>query len=375
MARRILIVGGGVSGLTLSIALRQRGIEVDLVELRPDLTQEAGVGLSLQGNSLAALSRIGVADHCIRSGVPANHIILLTPDGKVLANQQLIPMGGPDFPGTVGISRNSLHAILLRAAREADVNMRLGETVNFFTSDSDDVTVGLAGGHEERYDLMVGADGAYSSIRAKLMPGLRPAHCGQAVWRAGVPRPTDTVTTELYAGGSFGVVGICPISSDTAYLYIVEAAEAGTRYAESELAKVMIEKLTSYKAPHIRQSVAELSSSKGISYRRLEWLLLPEPWHRGRVLLIGDAAHCNPPVLAQGAAMGIEDAVVLAELLSDGDSTEATLDRFNRRRFPRASLVVNNSVQLCEWEVKHAVTPQEIGRLMTESQLALSRPF
>jgi 2-polyprenyl-6-methoxyphenol hydroxylase-like FAD-dependent oxidoreductase len=92
-------------------------------------------------------------------------------------------------------------------------------------------------------------------------------------------------------------------------------------------------------------------------------------------LLIGDAAHCNPPVLAQGAAMGIEDAVVLAELLSADGSTEASLDQFNRRRFPRASLVVNNSVQLCEWEVKHSVSPQEIGRLMTESQQALSQPF
>lgn len=375
MTRRILVVGGGISGLTLGIALRQRGIEVDLVELRPDLTQDAGVGLSLQGNSLAALARIGVAEHCIRSGVPADHIVLHTPDGKVLANQQIVPMGGPEFPGTVGISRNSLHAILLQAARDASVNLRLGETVHFFASDSGGVTVRLAGGEEGRYDLMVGADGAYSSIRSKLLPDLTPAPCGQAVWRVGVPRPVDTVTTELYVGGPFGVVGICPISTDKAYIYIVEAAQARTRYAEAELAKVMIEKLTNYTAPHIRESVAHLPRSAGISYRPLEWLLLPEPWHRGRVLLIGDAAHCNPPVLAQGAAMGIEDAVVLAEVLSVGDSTEASLAQFNRRRFPRASLVVNNSVQLCEWEVKHTVSPQQIGRLMSASQQALSRPF
>jgi len=375
MNRRVLVVGGGISGLTLGIALRQRGIDVDLVELRPDLSQQAGVGLSLQGNSVAALARIGVAERCIRSGVAANHIVLHRPDGPVLANQSIILMGGPEFPGTVGISRNALHGILLDAAQTARVNVRMGATVESFTSDSSGVAVRLTGGSEGRYDLMVGADGAYSGIRAKLLPGLKPAPCGQAVWRAGVPRPAETITTELYVGGRFGMVGICPISVDKAYIYIVEAADADTRYPESELAAIMRDKLASYTAAHIRQCVAELPHAVGISYRPLEWLLVPEPWHRGRVLLIGDAAHCNPPVLAQGAAMGIEDAVVLAELLSADDSVEVSLERFNRRRFPRASLVVNNSVQLCEWEVKHAVGPQEIGRLMTESQHALSQPF
>jgi len=93
------------------------------------------------------------------------------------------------------------------------------------------------------------------------------------------------------------------------------------------------------------------------------------------VLLIGDAAHCNPPVLAQGAAMGIEDAVVLAESLAQIGAVEAALAQFAARRFPRASLVVRNSVQLCEWEVGHRVSPQQVGRLMHETQLALAQPF
>jgi 2-polyprenyl-6-methoxyphenol hydroxylase-like FAD-dependent oxidoreductase len=125
----------------------------------------------------------------------------------------------------------------------------------------------------------------------------------------------------------------------------------------------------------VRECVDHLPQSTAISYRHVEWLLLPAPWNQGRALIIGDAAHCNPPVLAQGAAMGIEDAVVLAELLAAAGSVDSALADFSARRFPRASLVVNNSVQLCEWEVKHLVGPQEIGRLMLDSQKALCQPF
>jgi 2-polyprenyl-6-methoxyphenol hydroxylase-like FAD-dependent oxidoreductase len=222
---------------------------------------------------------------------------------------------------------------------------------------------------------VVGADGVHSKTRAQLFRDTTPTFCGQVVWRAGVPRPKDILTTELHVGGPFGVVGICPVSMDAAYLYIVEGADPSMRYTDSELAAVMADKLQAYTSPLVRECVDHLPQSKAISHRHLEWLLLPAPWNHGRVLIIGDAAHCNPPVLAQGAAMGIEDAVVLAELLAAVGSVDSALADFSARRFPRASLVVNNSVQLCEWEVKHLVGPQEIGRLILDSQKALCQPF
>jgi 2-polyprenyl-6-methoxyphenol hydroxylase-like FAD-dependent oxidoreductase len=165
------------------------------------------------------------------------------------------------------------------------------------------------------------------------------------------------------------------VSREAAYIYIVEVASPEIRYNDDELATVLIEKLEPYTSSLVRACVQHLTRSDAISYRHLEWLLVPPPWYRDRVLIIGDAAHCNPPVLAQGAAMGIEDAIVLAELLTRVDSVDAALEQFMVRRNPRASLVVQNSVQLCEWEVKHLVGPQEIGRLMMETQKALSAPF
>jgi 2-polyprenyl-6-methoxyphenol hydroxylase-like FAD-dependent oxidoreductase len=371
----ILIVGGGISGLTLGIALRHAGIEVELAEIRHDLRQQPGVGLSLQGNCIAALARIGIANACLEKGMPNSYINLRRPDGALLAHQPLIPMGGPEFPGTAGISRNDLHAILLAAASEAGVKLRMGLSFKTFDSDQSGVEIEFTDGSRNRYALMVGADGAYSRTRTTLFPQIRPEPCGQAVWRAGVPRPADVVTTELHVGGPFGVVGICPVSREAAYIYIVEAASPDIRYNDDELAAVLIEKLEPYTSSLVRACVQHLTLSDAISYRHLEWLLVPPPWYRDRVLLIGDAAHCNPPVLAQGAAMGIEDAIVLAELLAQVEAVDAALEQFTVRRNPRASLVVRNSVQLCEWEVKHLVGPQEIGRLMMETQKALSAPF
>ena len=137
----MLIVGGGISGLTLGIALRRTGIEVEIVETKQDLRQQAGVGLSLQGNCIAALARIGVANACLEKGMPNSYINLRRPDGALLASQPIIPMGGPEFPGTAGILRNDLHAILLAAASEAGVKMRMGLSFKSFDSDQSGVEV------------------------------------------------------------------------------------------------------------------------------------------------------------------------------------------------------------------------------------------
>jgi 2-polyprenyl-6-methoxyphenol hydroxylase-like FAD-dependent oxidoreductase len=253
--------------------------------------------------------------------------------------------------------------------------LQLGRTIESFIGEAEGVVVRHQDGTRQRYDLLVAADGVHSKCRAALFPKARPAFCGQAVWRAAVPRPTQMQTTELHVGGEHGVVGICPISSAAAYVYIVESADPRTRYADDQIRAVMLGKLRGYGGELLRECIAHLEHSTSISYRHLEWLLLEDPWYRDRTIVIGDAAHCNPPVLAQGAAMGIEDAVVLAEELACAPSIDQALERCVRRRLPRAGLVVRNSVQLCQWEVDHSVGPQEVGRLMLESQHFLAHPF
>jgi 2-polyprenyl-6-methoxyphenol hydroxylase-like FAD-dependent oxidoreductase len=118
----------------------------------------------------------------------------------------------------------------------------------------------------------------------------------------------------------------------------------------------------------------QLDDPAKVSYRPLEWLLAPEPWGEGRVVLIGDAAHANPPVLAQGAAMGIEDAVVLAEEYARDLSAHDAITRFAKRRYERVKHVVEASCQLAKWEVDH--TPGvDVPRVMRDAAMRLAEPI
>jgi 2-polyprenyl-6-methoxyphenol hydroxylase-like FAD-dependent oxidoreductase len=372
---KVLVVGGGISGLTLAIALSKQDIDVVVVEVSTDVRNQAGVGLSLQGNSIAALGEIGLAEACIKEGMAANYLNIRKADGELLMHQPIMQMGGTGYPGTVGISRSSLHGILLDAMDTKNVIFKQGVTFVHMDENPDGVLVRFSDGTEGNFDFVVGADGLYSKVRRLLFPDVKPQHCGQSVWRAGVPRPKGNFTTELHFGGPFGAVGICPISIDDGYVYIVDKSEKGERHEGAESSREMLDKLQSYGGHLIESCKSSLLESNNVSFRPLEWVLVEEPWYKGRIMIIGDAAHSGPPVLAQGAAMGIEDAIVLSQELSKSDCLDDALSKFMSRRFARAKMVVENSLQLCRWEVEHSASPNEVSQLMIESQTLLSQPF
>jgi 2-polyprenyl-6-methoxyphenol hydroxylase-like FAD-dependent oxidoreductase len=311
----------------------------------------------------------------LKLGVPGNYLNVRRPDGHLIVRQQIRPMGGPSYPGTTGISRKSLHELLLGAALREGTALRQGTSIRSFEPHPDSVEVVFDDGSGTRYDLMVGTDGLYSRTRSALFPDVLPIFDGQAVWRAGIPRPLGNFATELHVGGPLGLVGLCPISEDKAYLYIVEGADRGTRHEGEGATTLMLNKLSDYSSPLVRAAARHLPESKTVTFRPLESILLPAPWYKGRVLLMGDAAHAGPPVLAQGAAMGMEDGVVFGQIAQSHAAVDDMLARFVERRFPRAEYVVRNSRQLCEWEVTHRGTPELVGKTMREAQQFLSQPF
>jgi 2-polyprenyl-6-methoxyphenol hydroxylase-like FAD-dependent oxidoreductase len=371
--RRVLVVGGGISGLTAATALAQAGIETDLVEIKPALGDEGGIGLSIMGNASIALARIGVARACVEAGMPADVIMLRRPDGAVLAKQPAPRLGWGTWPGMVGIARAAFHRILADAALASGVRIRCGTTLEICCEDSSGVEATLTDGATARYDLIVAADGIRSSLRERYFADApKPALTGQAVWRGAASLPPDITQMQLLLGGRHGAVGICPISPGKCYTYVVEAAPERLRFDDTELVEALRERLAGYGGPI--PAVAATLREGEISYRPLEWLLVSSPWYRGRIVLIGDAAHANPPVLAQGAAMGIEDAVVLAEELASQQHVEAALARFMERRFERVRLVVEMSCKLAKWEVDH--TPgTDVPGVMDRVNGVLTQPF
>jgi 2-polyprenyl-6-methoxyphenol hydroxylase-like FAD-dependent oxidoreductase len=348
--RNVLIVGGGAAGCAAAILLAQGGVAVDLVEIKPDVSA-LGSGITVQGNALRVLRRLGVWDEVAAAGYAFNTLGLRAPDaqGTLLVEMEDVRSGGPDLPATVGMYRPTLARILTDAAAAAGAKLRYGTTVQSLAQDSGGVDVTFSDGTASRYDLVIGADGIRSSVRSLVGIKLETRPTGMGIWRVFAPRPASVTRTDLYYHGACYIAGYCPTAEDSLYAYLVEDAQDRTQLTPEQKLEVMRELASHYHGPwdDIR---AVMTDPTTINYTRFETHLLEPPWHRGRVVLIGDAVHTCPPTIAQGAAMALEDAAVLAEvLLAAGTLDQATFDAFTNRRYERAKTVVDASVQLGQW--------------------------
>jgi 2-polyprenyl-6-methoxyphenol hydroxylase-like FAD-dependent oxidoreductase len=169
------------------------------------------------------------------------------------------------------------------------------------------------------------------------------------IWRVFTSRPASVTRTDLCYHGACYIAGYCPTADDSLYAYLVEDVQDRTHLTPAERLAVMRELASGYHGPW--DDIRDRMTNPGtINYTRFESHLLPPPWNRGRVVLIGDAVHTCPPTLAQGAAIALEDAIVLADVLLAADVIDQrAFDAFTARRYGRAKTVVDASVQLGQW--------------------------
>jgi len=369
---RVLIVGGGIAGGTLALGLAQRGVEVVLVELRPELGG-VGHGITLQGNALKAFHQVGVFDQLAEHGYAFDKLRLRTADGHVIAEIPAPPMGGAEVPPTMGAVRADLADILAGAVVAAGVDVRLGCTVTEIDDHGDSVTATLSDGSTEIVDLLVGADGIRSQVRRMIGIEDEPQPVGMGIWRTVAKRPPEMECSEMYYGGPKYKAGYTPISEDLCYAFLLEGNLDRSYVGERAAGKLLKEHGQGYGGiwGEVRDSLAD---DAVVNYQWIETICVQSPWFRGRTIIIGDAAHACPPLIAQGAAMCAEDAVVLADMLTSGDAIDAVLPAFMERRFPRVKMVLDNSLQLAEWEI-HPDTPgADPGRIMGQTLHALCEP-
>jgi 2-polyprenyl-6-methoxyphenol hydroxylase-like FAD-dependent oxidoreductase len=365
--RTVLVVGGGASGNAVTVLLRRAGLTVDLIEAKPDWNATTGSGITLQGNALRVLRELGVWDEVRASGFPFASLGVTAPDGTLLFVKEDIRTGGDDLPATLGMQRPQLQRILIDAVRASGATVRLGTTAEILEQDANGVRVRFSDGTEGRYDLVIAADGLNSATRAAIGIPDRPEPTGMAIWRTPAPRPEGVVRTDLAYGGPAYIAGYCPTSDTTLYAYVVEANRDRASIDPASYADEMRKLADGYGGvwTEIAQHITDPAE---VNYTWFQKLLVEGSWHRGRVVLVGDAAHCCPPTLAQGAAMSLEDASVLAELLtSDRPWDEELFQGYYERRVPRVRTVVEASVQLGQWQldgVRDADVPGLIGRTM-----------
>jgi 2-polyprenyl-6-methoxyphenol hydroxylase-like FAD-dependent oxidoreductase len=369
----VLVVGSGLAGTATAVHLAGRGVAVDLVEIKPDVAA-LGSGITLQGNALRELRTLGVWDQVRAAGYAFDVTGIRAPDpfGSVVAEIPDAKTGGPDLPAAMGMPRPELARILVDRAVEVGVKVRFGTTFTELDQDDDGVDVTFSDGSTGRYDLVVAADGLRSYTRRALGINLETRSVGMGIWRAFGPRPAGVTRTDLYYGGPSFIAGYCPTGEESLYAYIVEPAQDRSGLSPDEQLATMKRLAEAYHGPwdDIR---ATLTDPSRVNYTWFETHVLDAPWNRGRVVLIGDAAHTCPPTIAQGGAMALEDAAVLGELLTGHASLDQDLwDAFHARRYQRAKTVVEASNQLAQWQLDHV--QGDIPGLMRSIAMLTSQP-
>jgi 2-polyprenyl-6-methoxyphenol hydroxylase-like FAD-dependent oxidoreductase len=369
---RALVIGGGIGGMCAAIELRKRGVTVDLVEIDPQW-RVYGAGITISGPTLRAFKTVGVIDQIMAQGWCADGLDLFLANGAKLGHIESPRVAGPGIPGSGGIMRPVLARILTEATRASGTHVRLGVTFSHLKADGDGVSVSFTDGTSGRYDIVIGADGCHSKVREVLFPNApKPRFTGQACWRAVVPRPPEIECAAMYMGKEIKA-GVNPVSRDEMYLFFLDKREKPDYIEPEDWPAILRDELAEFSGPvaAIRDSITPQSR---IVYRPLFALLLPPPWHRGRAILIGDAAHSTTPHLASGAGIAVEDAVVLVEELERGGEVEQIFARFTARRFERCRLVVENSVRLGDIE-RTGGSAEEHQRVTGESVGALLAPI
>jgi len=366
--KRVLIVGSGIGGATAAYALRRAGVDVHCIDIKPGIPS-AGSGICLLHNTVRALDMIGLAEPCLDSGMRFDAFRQFDSSGQLLRSDPA--------PPSCGIRRPELARILESAAQGAGAVLDKGLTIEHLDDRGDCVEVKFSDGREATYDLVVAADGAYSKLRDQVFgTECRPHFAGQSVWRFNAPRPAQIDGFCLYRSPTGKTVGSFPTSENSCYLFYLENSVEPLRVQEDQASAMIRERLAEYTAPAVLEALEQVTDAKQVIFRPLDITLVPAPWYRGRVVLIGDAAHSPTPHMTSGGGMAIEDAVVLADCVSKTQSVNEALAMYSERRFERCKIICDASLQLCRFEQEDPLRNREkSAALLLKTYQYLGQPI
>ena len=372
MIDKALVIGGGVGGMSAALALTRQGVDVELADADPHW-RSYGAGISVTGLSLRAFDDLGILEEVGEKGFVGGGIRLRKPDGSVIMETPPIAADAAPIARSGGIMRPVLHEIMSRRVRDLGVRVTLGAEIAGLVQDDEGVDVAFPDGRCERFELVVGADGIFSKTRQTLFPDApQPKFTGQGCWRIVADRPAEVDRTEMWLGGPVKL-GFNPVSRDKMYAFILEHVPSNPWYEPEEQLAHVAELLKPY-GGYVAQVRERLGESSLVNYRPLEWVMLPTPWHVGRVVLIGDAVHATTPHMASGAGMAVEDGLVLADELARHADVGRALASFTARRFERARMVVENSVRIGEIEMAGG-NQMDANAMLGDTMHKLQQPY
>ena len=332
MTRRAVVVGGGIGGLAAAIGLRGTGWDVTVYEQADGLT-EVGAGIALWQNGLRALDDLGVGDAVRAVAGPGFGGAIRDVTGRVIANVD--PPRVVERYGGLGVVLHRADLIDLLAKSYGDVSV--GSRVTSVLPGDRRATV-VSPGDPVVADLVVGADGLNSVVRAVLHGSTPPRYTGVTAWRALVDFPAD----QLLPGETWGdgeTFGRVAVARDRAYVFGAARAPQGAR-APDEKAE-MLRRFGSWHVP-LPDIVASIESDAILRNDIFDRPVLRQ-WSRGCVTLLGDSAHPMAPALGQGACQALEDAAALARIVTPDRDVVDALSEYEAARSRRANRFVRQS--------------------------------
>lgn len=347
--REIIVIGAGIAGLASAIALAQRGAAVRVLERAPAL-REVGAGIQIGPNAVAVLEALGLRDAAeTRADLPRAIGLRDDATGRQIAR---IPLG-QDCVARYGrpywhFHRADLLEVLAEGAEEAGVEICLGEEVAAVENATSGGAVTLSGGRQGHAEIVVAADGLRSRVRTTRFSGTPPRYTGHVAWRGVVK--SDSLPQDFLSGTTCVFMGprrhlvTYPLRKGTLRNFVaIEERETWATEGWMEL-----DDPTNLRAA-FEGSGPEVRTLLEAVDRTFLWGLFdhaPLPsWVSGHVVMVGDACHPTLPFLAQGAAMGLEDAWVLAAELDTARDIESGLRAFEARRKPRTTRIQRASAR------------------------------
>ena len=333
---RVLIVGGGIAGLALATGLRRLGLAPIVVEQAPQFGA-VGAGIVLNANAMAMMDRLGLADAACDAGRRLSTGEVTDARGRCLSRLDFGELTA-DLGPTITIHRAALHEVLLSSCH--DLELHSGTTVEHLMDRGDVVEVKLSNGTAAEFDWVIGADGLRSRTRSQVFGETAPVYSGYTCWRFVVDCPPglDHMQEMWGRGLRFGLV---PLAENRVYGFTCANMPAGTEDPEEGRVDRFRSRFGGF-GGFVPAALEQITKPEQLIHNDLADLP-KHPWFKGRVLLIGDAGHATTPNMGQGAGMAIEDAAVLCEMLSGGESWTDVLPAFAARREPRVRFIVDQS--------------------------------
>jgi 2-polyprenyl-6-methoxyphenol hydroxylase-like FAD-dependent oxidoreductase len=348
---KVLIVGAGIGGLATAMALQKAGFHAELYEKAPALCG-IGAGISLWSNATAVLEKLGLLDEAVSKAGMYNALEVKSQRGELLMQSNV---GGRRTPA-VCIHRADLIGLLERGCAPGSIH--LNKTFERFEQTENGVTAFFECGETVECDVLIGADGINSRVRAQIKGDAKPVYRGYVVWRAvvdintndfGIKNPSET----WGAGNRFGLV---PMGKNRFYWYATNNQPENTNLSPAERKARLTSIFRDWHTPlpQIIQATAAENILQNDCYDRPP----SRGWSNGKVCLIGDAAHPTTPNMGQGGCLALEDALVLTKCLTAPSEPENAFREFENLRFARAKFINRRSLmfgRVGQWQNGFAV--------------------